>query len=79
MNDILVVSDMSDLRSVRAIDPAKFNGMDFVFACRDGRKLTGWVPEVIYVSLRAEHNMSNDVRGLISLRKNQGSKVCPVN
>lgn len=76
---LLIVSDMTDLRNVREADPQKFNGMDFVFACRDGKKLMGWVPENIYVTIRAEHNMSPEVRKLMLLRKAQGSKICPVN
>ena len=79
MNDILIVSDMSDLRQVRESDPSKFNGMEFVFSSRDGKKLMGWVPENIYVSTRASLNMASGVGVLINLRKAQGSKICPVN
>ena len=75
MNDILVVSDMADLRNTRLTDSAKFNNMDFVFASRDGSKLNGWVPEVIYITMRAQMNMASGVGHLINLRKSQGSAV----
>jgi hypothetical protein len=79
VNDILIVSDMADLRAVRHSDREKFDGMDFIFSCRDGHKLMGWVPEVIYMSQRASLNMASGVAALINLRRAQGSAlVCLV-
>jgi hypothetical protein len=75
MNDVLIVSDMADLRAVRLSDREKFDPMDFVFSSRDGHKLHGWVPEVIYITMRAQMNMASGVGHLINLRRAQGSAV----
>lgn len=78
-NSILIVADMADLRAARENSPGKFNDFEFIFSCRDGKKLMGWVPEFIYISDRASLNMAPGVEALVNLRKAQGSKICPVN
>jgi len=77
MNDILVVSDMGDLKAIRQ-DP-KFVGMEFCFANRSATKFTGWIPDTIYVTRRAELLMGDEVEHAIKIKKGQGSKICPVN
>lgn len=67
---------MADLRDART-NP-QFNDVEFVFSCRDGKKLMGWVPEFIFISDRANINMAPGVELLIKLRRAQGSKICPV-
>lgn len=78
MNDILIVSDMSDLRNVREANRGKFNDMEFVFSSRDGHKLMGWVPDNIHITIRAQMNMAPGVEYLLKTRVAQGSKLCPV-
>lgn len=77
-NSILVVSDMQDLRDTRAADP-KFLNMDFAFSSRSATKFMGWHQEAIYVTARAEHNMSHEIRKVIALRRSKGALICPVN
>jgi len=78
VNDILIVSDMADLRATRHDNREKFDPMEFMFSSRDPHKLHGWVPENIYVTERARTNMDLGMEALINLRKVQGSKICPV-
>lgn len=77
MNDILIVSDMADLREMQK-DP-QFKYMDFMFACRPATKLMGWVPDTIYITRRGELTMGDEVETALKLRRAQGTKVCPAN
>jgi len=70
---IIVVSDMADLKAL----PIKFLGREFMFACREGKQLHGWVPDQIFITARAHGNMSEEVKMLIDKRKAQGSQICP--
>lgn len=76
MNDILIVADMADLK--QALVNPKFKDMEFMFSCRDGKKMHCWVPDKIYISDRAYDNVSDEVRDLVSKRRAQGSKICLV-
>jgi hypothetical protein len=77
MNDILVVSDMADLKRVRYYHP-EWLGVEFLFSSRDGRKLNGWTAENIYVTPRAIILMSEQVQTAIKYQVAKGAKVCHV-
>jgi hypothetical protein len=76
-SSILVVSDMADLKTVTA-NNIQMLGREFMFSCRDGKQLNGWVPEVIYITERAQNNMSVDVRRIIDAKRSKGAQLCPV-
>lgn len=64
---------MADLRNAQK-DPT-LKDLEFMFACRDGKKINGWVPDKIYVTDRAMLTMSPDVIAIINKRKSQGSAI----
>lgn len=72
---IIIVADMADVKAL----PVKMLGREFMFSCREGKQLHGWVPDQIFVTDRAWGNMSDEVKDLVSKRKAQGSTICPVN
>lgn len=78
MNDILVVSDMADLKRIRQYDP-RFLGVEFIFASRDGKKLNGWTADNIFLTARANMMMSEQVQTALRYQVAKGAKICPVN